>query len=68
MKSIQSINLFFTDNFNRYIDNILVCELIDAFLDFNEFFISCSIILRLFLTNDKISFSKHHLKKHNCPS
>ena len=37
MKSIQSINLFFTDNFNRYIDNILVCELIDAFLDFNEF-------------------------------
>ena len=31
MKRIQDINLFFADNFNRYIDNITIRELIDVY-------------------------------------
>ena len=32
MKKIQDINLFFADNFNRYLDNITIRELIDVYI------------------------------------
>jgi hypothetical protein len=34
MKKIQTINLFFADNFNRYIDNVIIRDLVDSYLQF----------------------------------